>query len=101
MPCKIIFAQGPKKWEYEDEVEAIELLIRTYENVLNASIENKFGSILLPALGTGDYGFTHEETSNKVIAVLKRFVRNHDIDVYFVVYDKSAKGIYDYSLMRK
>ncbi|MBP0990182.1 MAG: macro domain-containing protein [Oscillospiraceae bacterium] len=98
LPCRIIFAQGPKKWEYEDK-SAVRLLIKTYQNVLEASVAQGFRSVLIPALGTGEYGFTHLETSSPVMELLSEFVETHDLDIYFVVYDEEAKAIYDVSLI--
>ena len=34
LPCDIIFAQGPKAYEYEDFNEALILLLQTYQNVM-------------------------------------------------------------------
>ena len=43
MSCRILFAQGTKKLEYEDEGEAFKLLIRTYENALLSMMSPQSG----------------------------------------------------------
>lgn len=95
LPCKIIFAQGPKRWEYDNIDQALMLLKKTYENVLDASIVQGFKSVLIPALGTGIYGFTHAETAETVIRLLQTFASSHDTTLIFVVFDKGSKDIYD------
>ena len=94
LPCEIIFAQGPKAYEYPDFPKALGLLLQTYKNTLNTAVERRYKSILLPALGTGSYGFTHESTAKSVAALLSDFVKSHEIDVYFVVYDPEKLNMY-------
>ena len=93
--AKIIFAQGPKKWEYDNFEIALYFLIKTYENVLIKSVENKFKSILIPALGTGDYGFSHEETAEPVLALLNEFANAYDLNLFFVTFESETKALYD------
>jgi O-acetyl-ADP-ribose deacetylase (regulator of RNase III) len=73
LPCNILFAQSPKRWNYpEDDAES--LLLETYENALCGAAEMGYRRVLIPALGTGHYGFTHEETAKKVVDLLKEIV---------------------------
>lgn len=94
LPCDIIFAQGPKAYEYEDFNEARILLLRTYQNVLHTAIVRGYKSILLPALGTGSYGFSHEDTAENVMNLLKTVLQDTNLTVYFVVYEEESKNIY-------
>lgn len=67
LPCQIIFAQGPRLYDFDDYQLALSLLLKTYENILQKAVECGFKTILIPALGTGSYGFTHEDTAEEVL----------------------------------
>ena len=94
LPCDIIFAQGPKAYEYDDFKDALILLLQTYQNVLRTAIVCGYKSILLPALGTGSYGFSHEDTAELVMKLLKTLLQDQEITVYFVVYEDKYKDLY-------
>ena len=94
LPCDIIFAQGPKAYEYDDFKDALILLLQTYQNVLHTAIVRGYKSILLPALGTGSYGFTHKETAQSVMYLLKTVSQGNNLTVYFVVYEEKCRNLY-------
>lgn len=94
LPCDIIFAQGPKAYEYDDFKDALILLLQTYQNVLRTAIVRGYKSILLPALGTGSYGFSHEDTAENVMNLLKTVLQDTNLTVYFVAYEEESKNIY-------
>lgn len=98
LPCDIIFAQGPKAYEYDDFKDALMLLLQTYLNVICTAVNRGYKSVLLPALGTGSYGFTHEDTAAAVMNLLKALVQDKDITVHFVVYEEEYKKLYQQSL---
>ena len=87
----IMFVQGPKKWEHDN---SIELLKMTYENVLNKISENDYKNILIPSLGTGEYGFNHSEVGKTVKDLISNFVLNKDVNIDLVLYDDSNKQYY-------
>lgn len=94
LPCDIIFAQGPKAYEYEDFEYALNLLLQTYQNIIHTAIGRGYKSILLPALGTGSYGFTHVDTAQRVMNLLKTMLQGNDLTVYFVVYEIDSLNLY-------
>lgn len=94
LPCDIIFAQGPKAYEYEDFKDARRLLLQTYQNILHTAIVRGYKSILLPALGTGSYGFSHEDIAECVMNLLKTVLQGNDLTVYFVVYEEKRRNLY-------
>ena len=96
LPCKIIFAQGPKLYDFEDFQAALNLLLKTYENILQKAVECGFKTILVPALGTGSYGFTHEDTAESVIRTIENFLEKNELNVYFVVQSDDVKEWYCY-----
>ena len=94
LPCDIIFAQGPKAYEYENFEDALNLLLQTYQNIIHTTMARGYKSILLPALGTGSYGFTHVDTAQRVIHLLKTMLQGNELTVYFVVYEKDSINLY-------
>lgn len=87
----IMFVQGPKQWEYNN---SIELLKKTYFNMLDQIVEKNYKNILIPSLGTGDYGFTHSEVGRIVKELLKNYVRDKDINIDLVLYNENDKQYY-------
>lgn len=70
------------------------MLLKTYRNVVHTALDYGYTSILLPALGTGSYGFTHENTAEAVISLLKSMVEKCDLNIYFVVMGEETKDYY-------
>lgn len=87
----IMFVQGPKKWEHDNSVE---LLKRTYNNILKQLLENHYKNILIPSLGTGDYGFEHSEVGKIVKKLLNNYVMDKDINIDLVLYNENDKQYY-------
>lgn len=87
----IMFVQGPKQWEHNN---SIELLKKTYFNMLDQIVEKNYKNILIPSLGTGDYGFTHSEVGRIVKGLLKNYARDKDINIDLVLYNENDKQYY-------
>ena len=87
----IMFVQGPKKWEYSN---SLELLMHTYTNMLKEISKGNYKNILIPSLGTGVYGFKHEEVGKQVATLLNAYTANNDINIDLVLYDKENLKFY-------
>ena len=97
----ILFVQGPKKWEfneerqcYEAEIWKVDLLMEVYEKMFNFIAEKGYKNVLLPSLGTGTYGFKHEEVGQRLYELISKFVKNHDICIDLVLQKYSDKHYY-------
>ncbi len=90
----IIFAQGPKVWDYENYDEALELLLQTYKNILKTAIGHNYKHLLLPAIGTGSYGFEDDRIAQGVMMLLQSYVKSHELNVFFVLYEEAKCEIY-------
>ena len=88
----IVFIQGPKKWEYAN---SLEMLLNTYTNLLNELIKNNYHNVLCPSLGTGAYGFSHEEVAKEVINLIKKNIKDKDLNIDFIVISEDIKKIYE------
>ena len=91
MNMDIMFVQGPKQWEHAN---SIELLKDTYNNMFEQIHKNNYKNILIPSLGTGDYGFEHNKVGKIVKKLLNDFVKDKDINIDLVLYDESNKQYY-------
>ncbi len=87
----IMFVQGPKQWEHEN---SLELLINTYNNMLNKIVEKGYKNVLIPSIGTGTYGFKHQDIGKRVKDLLNKFAIDNDINIDLVLYKETDKQYY-------
>ena len=87
----IMFVQGPRYFDYRDPIHK---LTETYQNLLNEIKKNNYTNILIPSLGTGVYGFKHEEVGPIVKELLTNFVKDNDINIDLVLYKDDDKKYY-------
>ena len=78
----IMFVQGPKFYEHE---EPITLLLNVYKIMLNEIKNKNYKNVLSPSLGTGVYGYKHEEVGKLVYNLLKTFTEINDINIDLVL----------------
>ncbi len=88
----ILFVQGPNFFEHDNPYE---LLFETYENMLKEIARRGYKKVLCPSLGTGIYGYRHEDVGEKVVEVIKSFVEEKDIDIDLVLYKEEDKKYYE------
>ena len=91
----ILFVQGPRAYDYQTLEEARSLLLQTYKNLVETSYQKGYKNILMPSLGTGSYGFLHEEIAKDVINVLKASLKEKEVQIDFVLYEESEARIYE------
>ena len=87
----IMFVQGPREWEHNNPLE---LLKETYNNMLKNISNNGYKNVLIPSLGTGDYGFKHSDVGKIVKELLNNYVIDKDINIDLVLYNESDKQYY-------
>lgn len=90
----IIFAQGPKVWEYDDYETAFRLLKQTYTNIIKSARSVNYKSIITPSLGTGEYGFVHEIIARPITQHLKYLSVDYDIIITLVLYSEELNTLY-------
>src|SRR5699024_8275465 len=88
----IIFAQGPKYYDYDNPLKVLQT---TYLNLLNEINRNNYKNILLPSLGTGIYGFNHEEVGKMVVSTITEFIKDKEINIDLVLYLEKDKKYYE------
>lgn len=90
----IIFAQGPKVWEYDNYEKAFYLLLQTYANIIKSAQSANYKSIITPSLGTGEYGFEHDIIAKPVTELLRSLSEKYDIIINLVLYSNEFEMIY-------
>ena len=88
----IIFAQGPKYYDYDNPLKVLQT---THLNLLNEINRNNYKNILLPSLGTGIYGFNHEEVGKIVVSTITEFIKDKEINIDLVLYLEKDKKYYE------
>lgn len=84
----LIHAVGPV-WQGGTHGEAA-LLRSAYDEALALAARLGAASVALPLLSAGSYGFPVRLSFDIAIAAIKAFLREHDLDVVLVLFDKEA-----------
>ncbi|RKM60360.1 helix-turn-helix domain-containing protein [Butyrivibrio sp. CB08] len=87
----IIHASGPW-WEGGSHGE-VELLTQCYDRALALALENGCRSIAFPLLATGTYGFPKRIGIEVAVSSFTRFLGEHEMEIYLVVFGESAVRI--------
>ena len=88
----IIFAQGPKYYECDNPIDEIK---KTYLNLLDTIKNNNYKNVLLPSLGTGIYGYKHEDVGKMVVDTINEYIKDTDINIDLVLYLEKDKKYYE------
>ena len=87
----IMFVQGTKYWEYDNSTQ---MLFDIYNKLLKEALNRGYKNILLPSLGTGEYGFEHSKIGEEVTKILEEFTKYNDINVDLVIFKEMDKIYY-------
>ncbi|MGO1059310.1 macro domain-containing protein [Planococcus sp. FY231025] len=87
----IIHAVGPV-WRGGGHKEE-ELLRSAYASSLRLADELECASIAFPLISSGIYGYPKEEALQVAISEIHRFLMDHEMLVYLVVFDKKSFGV--------
>ena len=70
-----------------------QLLTQCYEKALYLALEYQCESIAFPLLSTGNHGFPKDQALQIAIGVFSKFLLQHDMDIYLVVFDHRAVAL--------
>lgn len=90
LPAKfVIHAAGPvyRQWNKEQNEQHLR---DAYTNSLKRAIENDCETIAFPLISSGIYGYPKDEALQVATSAIQDFLKDNDLDVTLVVFDKSA-----------
>ena len=92
LPCKyVIHTAGP---EWEDGFAGERVLLRScYNEALKLAVQHKCKSVAFPLISSGLYGYPKDRVLSEATDVISRFLELYEMEVYIVVYDKTAYAI--------
>lgn len=68
---------------YSESDNPIEELLEAYKNMFNEIVKHKYKNVLVCSLGTGIYGYKHEDVAKPLMELLNNFCNNNDVNIYF------------------
>ena len=85
----VIHAVGPIYHQWSEQ-ESQKLLHGAYTNALKLAIENGCESIAFPLISSGIYGYPKLEALKVATEAIRAFLKEQDVEIYLVVFDKST-----------
>ena len=90
LPAKyVIHAAGPV-YSFWNRRQSRELLRSAYIESLKLAEQNGCESIAFPLISSGIYGYPKDEALEVARSAIEDFLRDHDMEVYLAVFDKSS-----------
>ena len=92
LPSKyVIHTAGP---EWEGGLSGERVLLRScYKESMKLAIEHRCKTVAFPLIASGLYGYPKDKVLKEATDVLSKFLKHYEMDVYIVVYDKTAYSI--------
>ncbi len=87
----VIHTVGPF-WQGGHQGEEAQLR-SCYASALSLARENTLASIAFPLISSGCYGYPKDRVLRVAVSEIERFLKNHDMLVYLVVFDKTSYAI--------
>ena len=56
--------------------------MQTYSNLLQYAFEQGYSSIVIPSIGTGSYGFSHQMLGKKVSLLIDKFLKEIEAEYF-------------------
>lgn len=92
LPAKYVLHVVGPIWRGGTENEE-HLLMQCYENVLLLAKKLQCESIAIPLISSGSYGFPKQKALHIAVKSISRFLMEHDMQVYLVVFGNEAVAL--------
>jgi O-acetyl-ADP-ribose deacetylase (regulator of RNase III) len=92
LPCKYIIHTAGPVWCGGDHDEE-RILTSCYTECLRLAVEAGCGSVAFPLISSGLYGYPKDKVMKVAISAISDFLMEHELEVYIVVFDKTAFAI--------
>ena len=92
LPSKYVLHVVGPIWRGGTENEE-HLLMQCYENVLLLAKKLQCESIAIPLISSGSYGFPKQKALHIAVKSISRFLMEHDMQVYLVVFGNEAVAL--------
>ncbi len=90
LPAKFIIHTAGPIYNMQTAKESERLLRSSYMESLRVAIENRCESIAFPLISGGIYGYPKDQALQVATSAIRDFLKEQDIDIYLVLFDKSA-----------
>lgn len=90
LPAKFIIHTAGPIYNIQTARESERLLHSSYTESLRLAVEYKCDSIAFPLISGGIYGYPKDQALQVATSAIRDFLKEQDIDIYLVLFDKSA-----------
>ncbi len=90
LPARFIIHTAGPIYNMQTAKESERLLRSSYMESLRVAIENRCESIAFPLISGGIYGYPKDQALQVATSAIRDFLKEQDIDIYLVLFDKSA-----------
>ena len=90
LPSKYIIHTAGPIYQEKNKEQSQRQLRDAYRNSLRLAVEYKCESIAFPLISSGIYGYPKGEALKVAISAIKDFLKEHDINVILVLFDKAT-----------
>ncbi len=92
LPARYVIHTVCPVWQGGDKGET-ELLSRCYTRSMTLAVEGGCTSIAFPLMSAGNHGFPKPTALQTAVDTISRFLMEHDLTVYLVVFSKNAYAL--------
>ncbi len=87
----IIHVLAPVYYEVKDPINE---LLKGYNNMLDEILKHNYKNVLVCSLGTGVFGYNHDDVAKPLIELLNDFCKNNDVNIYLNNLYPTYKDVY-------
>lgn len=93
LPAKFIIHTAGPVYRKENKEESERLLRSSYINSMKTALEHRCSSIAFPLISSGIYGYPKEEAFKVAVSAIEEVLRENELEVFLVIYDKKSFSI--------